>query len=307
MYRLPDTLDMTEAKALVQEAEAAFEAQLSAIADAVIQNPDVQFLTVTGPSCSGKTTTTKVLCQKLEAAGRALYPVSLDDFYKNPEDVPLLPDGRIDYDTAKAIDLQSLEACIAHLLKEEPVDLPRFDFETKRRAGYVRYEPRENDIIVLEGIQAIYPEVKALLPIEHTFSIAIMPNKDVLLPDGSQLSRREIRLLRRIVRDARERATKAEKNLFMWETVTANEDITILPNLHRVDHFIDSFLPYELYVIRPYAETLLSEIPDDSVYADVRDHLLSCLSTLTALPSHIVPKDSVFREFIGEEREDVKI
>ncbi len=301
MYHLPNTIDITRAKALVADAEAAFEARLTSIADAVLRDPNVQFLTVTGPSCSGKTTTTDVLCRKLEEAGRALYPVSLDDFYKNPEDVPLLPNGKMDYDTAAAIDLECLAVCVAHLAREEAVDLPRFDFKTKRRAGYVRYAPRKDDIIVLEGIQAIYPEVQAMLPREHTVSIAIMPDDDVMLEGGGMFTRREIRLLRRIVRDARTRSTRAERNLYMWETVTANEDRSILPYLHHVDHFINSFLPYELYVIRPFAEALLLEIPEDSAYAEEKHSLLSRLSDLEILPPSIVPYRSVFREFIGEE------
>ena len=272
--------------------------QIAQAAAALLAVPHLQIVTVTGPTCSGKTTTAHLPTAALEDAGRHVFPVSFDDFFKNREELPILPSGRVDYDTAAALDMETLTACLDKLIAEEPCDLPLFDFQNGCRNSVFRYVPRENDVILLEGIQAMYPEVRCHLPHEVTRSVAILPTMTVDTPAGT-LSARELRLLRRLVRDARTRNSDAEKTLSMWEDVCANEDRNIYPYLDCADINIDSSMAYEVGVIRPMAETVLSVVPSDSIHRAYADTLLARLSYIAPLPSNDIPTDSVFREFIG--------
>ncbi len=290
----------TDIKTLIDTAEAAYEAQLDMAAKEILSDPHIQIVTVTGPTCSGKTTTSDKLTARLEMAGHPVFMVSFDDFYKNRADLPLTAQGRVDYDTAASLDLATLCPCLDRLVNEQAVDLPKYDFHTGTRSGYVRYEPRENDIILLEGIQAMYPEVRAHLPHQVTRSVAILPCADVPLADGRMITKREVRLLRRLVRDARTRNADAEKTLSMWEDVTANEDCNIFPYFDLADIHIDSFLAYEMGVIRTPAQTVLCAVPKDSPHRAYAEDLLSRIAAFEALPATPVPAHSVFREFIGE-------
>ena len=195
--------------------------QIGDAAEALLAVHHLQIITVTGPTCSGKTTTARLLTAALEDAGRSVFPVSFDDFFKNRADLPILSSGRVDYDTAAALDMETLTECLDKLIAEEPCDLPLFDFQNGCRSGVFRYVPRENDVILLEGIQAMYPEVRSHLPHEVTRSAAILPTMTVETPDGT-LTARELRLLRRLVRDARTRNADAEMTLSMWADVCAN-------------------------------------------------------------------------------------
>ncbi|MBQ8577980.1 MAG: nucleoside kinase [Clostridia bacterium] len=284
----------------IAEAETAYEAQLSAAVSEILGCPDVQIVTVTGPTCSGKTTTSKKLTEALEDAGHPVYMVSFDDFFKNREDLPKTASGGTDYDSAASLDLPKLNDCLDRLVRGETCELPKFDFETGRRTGYETYLPRENDIILLEGIQAMYPEVREHLPHDIVRSIAICPQRDVPVSGGRVITAREIRLLRRLVRDARVRNSDAAKTLSMWADVCKNENENILPYLCGADILIDSFLAYELHVIRPCAETVLAALPGDSVFRPMADDLLDRLSAFPPMPADGVPRDSVFREFIGQ-------
>ena len=279
--------------------EARYTAQIIDAVNTLLAIPHLQIITVTGPTCSGKTTTARLLTSALEAAGRCVFPVSFDDFFKNRACLPILPSGRVDYDTVAALDMETLARCLDKLIAEEETDLPLFDFHSGCRREGVRYVPRENDVILLEGIQAMYPEVRAHLPHEMTRSIAILPELSVPTPAGD-LTARELRLLRRLVRDARTRNSDAEMTLSMWEDVCANEDANIYPYLDCADIRIDSSMAYEVGVIRPMAEAVLSGLPRDSVHRAYADSLLARLSHIDILPPDDIPDDSVFREFIGQ-------
>ncbi len=290
----------TDIQTRIDTAEAAYEAQLSAAAKEILADPHIQIVTVTGPTCSGKTTTSDKLTARLQDAGRFVFMVSFDDFYKNRADLPRTENGRVDYDTAASLDLETLCSCLDKLVNEQPVDLPKYDFHTGTRAGFFRYEPRENDIILLEGIQAMYPEISAHLPHAVTRSVAILPCADAVAPDGTVITKREVRLLRRLVRDARTRNADAEKTLSMWEDVCANEDHNIFPYFDRADIHIDSFLSYEIGVIRQPAEAVLAAVPPESAFRACAEELMSRLAAFAPMPGDLVPAHSVFREFIGE-------
>ncbi len=300
MIHVPVTFHHAEdGPALVKAAEARYLDALDRATVEIAADMQIQIITVTGPTCSGKTTTSHILMEKLAAAGRPVYMVSFDDFYINRADLPLTPEGRVDYDTEATLDMACLRVSMEHLLHEEPVDLPVYDFVAGKRGGYRRYVPQKDDIVLFEGIQAMYPGVLALLPPEVTRHVAIMPWEDVQAGDAT-FSAREIRLLRRLVRDIRTRGASAQHTLSMWEDVTRNEDCAILPHMTSAHIHIDTFLPYELSVIRPMAEAVLDTLPPDSEFASVGRSLCERLSQIEVLPPAYVPRGSMFREFIGD-------
>ena len=303
MYLIRTNRIQTDYRSQILRAEADFEAQLVRSAEALLSVEQLQIVTVTGPSCSGKTTTAEKLRCMLEKAGHPVYMVSIDNFFRDRASLPKTKSGRTDYDTAASLDLDCLTRCLDLLVREEETDLPVFDFRTGTRSGYTRYIPRENDIILLEGIQAMYPEIRSHLPYAVTRSVAIGPQEDVCAVGvgGSavRFTAREIRLLRRLVRDARTRSSGAEQTLAMWEDVCFNEDVNITPYLCHADIVIDSFLPYELSVIRHPAERLLQTIPADSAYHAAARSLTERLAVVIPMPADEIPDTSVFREFIG--------
>ena len=296
------TKKTADVQMLIARSEQRFTDQIRAAAATLLAQPNLQIITVTGPTCSGKTTTAQLLTEVLEAAGHRVFPVSFDDFFLDRSRLPLTPSGRVDHDTVAALDMETLTSCLTRLVREEETDLPLFDFVTGKRGGVRRYVPVEGDIILLEGIQAMYPEIRALLPGDTVRSIAILPERDVETPCGV-LHAREIRLLRRLVRDARTRGSDAQKTLSMWEDVCVNEDANIYPYLDCADICIDSYMEYEVGVIRPMAEAVLAGLDDDSVYKTYADSLLARLACVEALDADGVPADSMFREFIGEKEQ----
>ena len=292
---------MTEDKALlaaqtlVDASEKAFAKQLASCAEALCSLPELRIFTVTGPTCSGKTTASKLLARAFETVGKHVIPLSVDDFYRNKKDMPLLPNGKKDYESAASIDLPYLSMFLDRFLSGAETALPHFDFVSGRRTEYAVSRLGKDDILLLEGIQTMYPEVRSFFPDRNTRSVAIEP-----VPEKeSPLSSRDVRLLRRLVRDVRERGTSAEQTLAMWDTVAENEDRSILPYLPGADLHINSYLAYELSVIRPMAEKVLAEVPAESLYADDKRRLLAGLSDIPVLDANLVPEHSLFREFIG--------
>ena len=201
----------------------------------------------------------------------------------------------------RAIDFDYFSECVDNISNNRTVASPVFDFTLGKRGGYDSFDAADYDVVLFEGIQAIYPEITALFRNYRHKSIFISVAEDLNL-NGMYFTRREIRFLRRLVRDFTYRAASPEYTYELWENVSANEDKNILPFADNADVTVDSLLPYELFVIKPFALTLLRAIPEQSPYfADARLKIAK-LNRLETINSDIVPPDSVFREFIGPRR-----
>lgn len=289
----------SEAEKFIALCEKKFENKLREASREVLRQGN-RVITLSGPSCSGKTTTAAMLVDEIEKSGHNAVVISIDDFYLDNLRVGMAEGKKIDFDSVKTIDLEYLADFTEKLLKLESVKIPSFDFTTGCRSGYRDFQPTEKDIFIFEGIQAVYPEVTALFGDAYT-SVFICV-KDEVLCNGVYFSPHEIRLLRRIVRDFYFRNTRPEQTLMIWESVRENEEIAIFPNADNPDFFIDSFLTYELYMISHFALPLLREVPLGSVYKSVADSLISRLEELDNryYLNEFVPDDSMFREFIGK-------
>ncbi|MBQ7822484.1 MAG: hypothetical protein IJ391_09425 [Clostridia bacterium] len=282
-------------KEYINACETRFKKEISLCVHRLTEDRSLRFITLGGPSCSGKTTAAHIIVDALENAGRSVKVVSIDDFFLERE---LLNRREIlDYDSVETIDLELLKQTVDLIENGESVNLPKFDFVTGSRTGYTRYDPMPESITVFEGIQAVYPEIVSLFDKNDTRSIYISVAQDMCFDDIT-VDARTVRLLRRLVRDCKKRGTAPEFTLTLWESVCANEDKSILPYKDGCDFKLDSLLGYELSLLKTPALALLAEIEKDSVHSTKARELESLLSRVCAVDALYVPKDSLFNEFI---------
>ena len=286
-----------EIREFVIRAEEHYKKQVLDIADDIAEQDNIRFLTLAGPTCSGKTTSSYILEQEFENKGISTKIISIDDFYRSRYDIA--DDEKPDYESITAIDLLLFKECVDKILKGKTAQLPVYDFVTGAREKYIPYEPKTNEIIVFEGIQAIYPEIVALLPKEAMRSIYISVDEDVEAY-GVLFEKREVRFLRRLVRDYLFRSATPERTLELWKGVVDNEDKNIIPYENTADYIINSFLPYELGVIKPYVLQTIEYDHENKNEKQLYEKLQREFADIIEIPSRFVPQDSVFREFIGK-------
>ncbi len=294
--------DEAEKKAFVARCEDDFRARIDAVVTAITARDHLRFLTLAGPTCSGKTTTATILIDCLRSMGRRVVVISIDDFFYDREYLYEMAEktgGSPDLDSVRAIDLEALRTVVSAVTDGKPTVLPHFDFATGKRQSGATVVPHPEDIYLFEGIQAVYPEVTALFPRDTLLSLYISVEDTVETEHGLWFSR-EIRLLRRLLRDSKFRGTDAETTFSHWGGVTRNELRNIEPYKGGCDHHIDSSMPYELCVLRDPLIALLATVGEDSDYALTARLLSEKLNRLPAISEEYVPADSVLREFIGE-------
>ena len=281
----------------VRECDAAYWTQVDGAIDRIVNTKNLKFLTLSGPTCAGKTTTSKAITDRLKKYNINVKLISIDDFFFD-RDNNLKIDGKADFDTVKAIDLDLFAKCVKGIHDGESVLLPSFDFITGKRAGYTEFLRTNHDIILFEGIQAVYPEITSLLSSEDYLSIFTNVNEDVLVGEYV-FSPREMRLCRRLVRDAKFRSAPAYATFEMWKNVADNEDKNIFPYAQS-DIMIDTTLIYQFGVLKPYLSSLFnsSETNDAEALKKFKD-IIDRHACIEEIPSEFVPKNSVFREFIG--------
>ncbi len=253
-------------------------------------------MTLAGPTCSGKTTTSYILEHEFEKRGLTVKIISIDDFYRDRWDIS--DDEIPDYESISAIDFPIFEDCVNKILKKQTLMLPTFDFKQGIRSQWTPYTPLEHEIVIFEGIQAIYPEILATLPKEVSKSIYISVDDDVMAY-GTHFNKREVRFYRRLVRDYLFRNASPTRTLELWTGVVENEDKNIIPNGKHADYIINSFLAYELGVIKPYLLEKIVYDMNNEQEATLYRTILNEFQNIPVIPSAFVPEKSVFREFIG--------
>lgn len=259
-------------------------------------------ITLCGPTCSGKTTTARILDDDFRAYGKTLHTVSIDDFYFDRAvlEARAKESGMpLDYDSPSTIDLDLFGKVVADIDDGGTVTIPRFDFQTGKRAGFETFSVTEDDVFLFEGIQAVYPELTAYLAGRRYVSLFISVEQPIACGDAV-FTPEELRFMRRLVRDARTRGASAEFTFSLWGGVLANEETHIYPNRGNVDQYIDSAMGYEVSVIKPQVLALLDTLPQGSAYFPEAVALRKKLKNVPVIDAALVPKESVFREFIGE-------
>lgn len=300
-YSVPNGLSISEQRALVLQGDRSFDGQMENVAGFICEKEALRFVGLTGPTCSGKTTAAQKLSEMLAKRQKTLRVISVDDFYYDKTYLHALAEknGREepDYDSEETIDVALLERCVESLLTGKQTVLPHFNFQTGMREWGAAVTPRENDLFLLEGIQILYPKVEKILSQAHCKTVYIAPMSEIEA-GGITFAPHEIRFLRRIVRDFRFRNTSAEFTFRIWQSVRQNEEAHIFPYTAHCHAFVDSTMPYELGVLKPYLEEILSAVSDGSPYAESCARIMAHFSGIETISSEYLSEKSLYKEFI---------
>lgn len=292
-----------EAKTFVETAEVDFENRLVDLVRELAAKKDIKIITLSGPSCSGKTTAAKKLVSEFLKYHKRVNIISIDDFYYDKHKLNEI--SRLkgletpDYDSADTIDISSLHNFCEEIFSNgcREVHCPIFDFTAGRRTGYRPIECTDDDIFIFEGIQALYPQVTSIFS-EHTFHSIYICTKSDIDVCGIIFEPNEIRLMRRIVRDYNFRTTSASQTFELWKSVRSNEDINIFPFADKCEYHIDSTFAFEIALLKPYLDNILSEIQEGDEYYSDAQKILSKISPISSIPKELISENSLYREFI---------
>lgn len=286
---------------LVNTCEADFEKQLSDLCREVC-NGDYSVVLLSGPTCSGKTTTTNKLIASLCQKGADVHIVSVDDFYYDRMYLMARSEQLgfdVDFESIAAIDLPFFQMCMRSLLEGKKTLLPRYDFVLGRRNAYEAYQLQSNSVIIVEGIQSVYPEITAVFSEVSNLSVFISTAQAVACGE-SVFDPTEIRLIRRLVRDSRNRGATAEFTFSLWKSVTDNEIKSILPYQDKAHVKLNSSMAYEPYLMKSFLIPLLEkDVSSESPYYHTAKKLIDKVKELPSLDPSLIPSESVYHEFIG--------
>ncbi len=292
-----------EKKTLVEKCEREFEEQIENLRRTISTLNDVNTIMLSGPTCSGKTTICENLIKLIEKSGKHAKLVSIDDFFKEREDLDRNLNeyvGDIDYDSPSALDFDLLEEFLSDIYSGKAAKLPLYNFNIGKRYSESKDFVLENDdIIIFEGIQTLYPEFTELFKNIKSLSIYASVDSEFNIGDKT-ISPRNIRFFRRIVRDFKFRNSPPMFSIYLWESVVENEDKHILPFSDNVDIKINSALGYELSAIKNDLLNVVSTIPEDSIYRYKTYELYELFENIEPISPDYIPKNSLFREFIGK-------
>lgn len=285
---------------IVLVAEALHELKISSIAQEIVdKKDDIQLILIAGPSSSGKTTSSKRLTVQLIAQGITPYTLELDNYFVERERTPRDENGEYDFESLHALDIERLNTDLQGLVNGEEVQLPKFNFISGQveDGELVRLKP--NQKIVMEGIHGLNPDLLPDFPSSKTFRIFASCLTQLNLDRYNRISTTDTRLIRRIVRDARERGYSAKDTIGRWDSVRRGEKLHIFPFQDNADEMLNTALVYELAVLKAYAEPLLRQVSHkDREYIEA-NRLLSMLEWFVPLEAKVIPDNSIMREFVG--------
>ena len=291
-----------EKRDLVLREDAAFLSRVTSAAASIANDADLRLITVSGASCSGKTTTAELIDAELEKGGRRVHTISLDDFFYSRAELVARAEkvnGKLDFDSPETLDLKTLAEVTDSIFSGGRLLIPKFDFKVGDRVGTNDLGiPRPEDIYLFEGIQAIYPVVTSLFCRHPYKSVFLWVGEDAGYGD-TVFTIDDIRFLRRLVRDSRFRNADAEFTFTIWETVRANEEKHIFPFSGASDVMISTYHAYELNMLRDEAIALLSTIGKQSVWYETARDLIARLEPIPPISPEYLSERSLFREFFG--------
>ena len=292
-------------KGFIESCELHFTDEIKKACDKIIRNNDKKFIMIAGPSSSGKTTTSRVLGAYLRSKGYDPICLSTDDYFVDRIDTPKDEFGEFDFECLNAIDTKQFNEDLMHLSKGEEVNIPTFNFITGQREYHNNLiKLNENSIILIEGLHSLNDDLTPGIPDRYKYKIYLSPFIPLNIDRHNYISTLDLRLIRRIVRDNRTRGYTVSEVIEKWQSVRNGEEKYIFPFTHQADMIINTALPYELGVLKVYAEPLLLSIDTDSKYYEEARRLLKFLRSFYSITSEYVSKNSILREFIGGNSND---
>jgi uridine kinase len=297
---LNEVIDQGRAKLLILVSEALQEKKIAFIADDIARKEGVRMVLIAGPSSSGKTTTCKRISVQLLTNGIKPVPISLDDYFLDRDKTPKDENGEYDFEDIHALNLPLLNEQLEALFKGEEVELPRFDFPTGRSMKSGRtLKLRNNEVLVVEGIHALNPELTASIPENMKYRVYASALTTILLDNHNYVPATDNRLLRRIIRDHKYRGVSAQETIKRWPSVRKGEDKWIFPFQEKADQMFNTAMLFELAVIKRQAEPLLEQVPENCVEYAEAYRLRKFLGYIHPIAEEQIPPTSLLREFLG--------
>jgi len=294
---------------IVHEAESLYENQLDTAAELIKERSDeLKMVMVSGPSSSGKTTTTLKLEQRLNKMGMSFVPLIVDNYFYDLDMHPKDEFGDYDFETPQALDLDLINDHLKKLAAGEKVLIPYYDFKTgKRHLESSPLQLHENEVLLIDSLHGLYPEFSREIPASQKFKLYLEPLLQMKMSDGQYIRWTDLRLIRRMLRDSVHRAYNPEQTLLHWHYVRSSEKRTILPYSNTADYIVNTSMAFEVPIYRPrllesfkewavkYKGDPLRE--DAFIRAERVAKMLESIEPVTDDSS--IPSDSVLREFIG--------
>jgi uridine kinase len=285
---------------MINVSEALQEKRISQIADTIATRKGLKLVLIAGPSSSGKTTFCKRLSIQLLANGIRPVQISLDDYFVDRENTPKDANGEYDYESIYSLNIPLINEQFRALFKGEEVELPKYNFQNGRsESGGKKLHLDPNNVLVVEGIHALNPELTAQIPAEQKFKIYISALTTILLDDHNYIPTTDNRLLRRIIRDYKYRGMSAQDTIHRWPSVRLGEKKWIFPYQENADVMFNTAMIFELAVIRQQAEPLLELVPESSDEYSEAYRLRKFLRYISPIPNRALPPTSLLREFLG--------
>lgn len=297
---LNDYISNSNSGNLIQLSEIMQDYKLLNIAEEIVLNKDdYKVILLSGPSSSGKTTTSMKLSLYLKSLGLNPTHLSMDDYFLERDETPLGPNGKPDFESLNALDIKLFDSQISKLLKGTKVTVPTFNFISGKKEYKRTIQMQKNDILIIEGLHALNENILKNIPKKNKFKVYISPLTYLNIDDDNRISMTDLRLLRRIVRDNRTRGYSPSTTLNNWEDVRKGEEKYVFPYQDNANVMFNTSLAYELGVLKTYVEPLLYTVKaDDPEYLTAR-RLLELLKCVLPISSESVPQISIIREFIG--------
>ena len=285
---------------IINISEALQEKKIANIAEDIANRQGVKLVLLAGPSSSGKTTSCKRLSIQLAVNGLKPLQISLDDYFVDRDRTPKDDNGEYDFESIYALDLDLLNEQFNALFRGEEVELPKYDFpsgKSVKSGKKLKMEP--NNVLVVEGIHALNPELTAHIPQEQIYRVYASALTTILLDNHNYIPTTDNRLLRRIIRDYKYRGVSAQETIHRWPSVRAGENKWIFPYQENADAMFNTAMLYELSVIKMQAEPLLQQVPENCEEHAEAYRLLKFLKYFKGIPYNNLPPTSLLREFLG--------
>ena len=293
-------IDAGHATDIINISEALQEKKLAKIAEEIASREGVKLVLLAGPSSSGKTTSCKRLSIQLAVNGLKPLQISLDDYFVDRDKTPKDENGDFDFESIYALNLDLLNEQFNALFRGEEVELPKYDFpsgKSVKSGKMLKLEP--NNVLVVEGIHALNPELTAHVPEEQIFRVYASALTTILLDNHNYIPTTDNRLLRRIIRDYKYRGVSAQETIRRWTSVRSGENKWIFPFQENADAMLNTAMLYELSVLKMQAEPLLQQVPENCEEFAEAYRLLKFLKYFKGIPYNNLPPTSLLREFLG--------